>query len=432
MISDFSAESALHQIYDARTKAYMDDVLKCHSIGAYRAAIVMLWTVAVADLVFKLEQLAQAYADPIAQQILTNIRAQQQANPNSPAWEADMVTEVRNRTQMLEAHDHANLVALQRHRHLCAHPVLGAALTLFEPNPETSRAHIRNVLDGVLTKPPVYGRRVFDDFTNDVIQLAPALPQYDQLKRYLEAKYFPHFRSEIEDYVFRNLWRITFRSQDATVELHRLSLLRAVYIMFDRRSAQVLQLIATDAAYYSDLHMAGRSQECLFGFLRDRPQAYALLTDAVKVPMDQYARADNNRLFQAWYLHDVSQVMVQLSASLQTYQWLTTTQTVRQVVDHATQQGRTAEALNLCVEAYGHSDQYDRADEAFDLLIRPFLAAFNAPQLLRTVTLAEGNSQTTDRRLANRDHHQLAPYIQAASGGQFNFQPYPRFAATAV
>jgi hypothetical protein len=67
---------------------------------------------------------------------------------------------VKDRTVLLEDGDYGNLEALQNHRHLSAHPVLTASEILFEPNRETARAHIRNALEGVLTKPSIMTKKV--------------------------------------------------------------------------------------------------------------------------------------------------------------------------------------------------------------------------------------------------------------------------------
>jgi hypothetical protein len=86
------------------------------------------------------------------------------------------------RTQLLEAGDFANLEALQKHRHLSAHPVLSASEVLFEPNRETARADIRNTLEGVLTKPAIMMKKVFDAFVEDLEANAAVLPDIRRCK----------------------------------------------------------------------------------------------------------------------------------------------------------------------------------------------------------------------------------------------------------
>lgn len=63
MLDEYSIEQRAAQIFDARTKEYFAEVLSCYVAGNYRSAVVMLWSVAVCDLLFKLQNLVDLYAD---------------------------------------------------------------------------------------------------------------------------------------------------------------------------------------------------------------------------------------------------------------------------------------------------------------------------------------------------------------------------------
>lgn len=51
-------------IYFAKTKEYFNEVLSNYANGNYRSAIVMLYSVAICDLLFKLQELLDMYAQP--------------------------------------------------------------------------------------------------------------------------------------------------------------------------------------------------------------------------------------------------------------------------------------------------------------------------------------------------------------------------------
>ena len=42
-------------IFDARSREYFSEVLSCYTAGNYRSAVVMLWSVVVCDLLFKIQ-----------------------------------------------------------------------------------------------------------------------------------------------------------------------------------------------------------------------------------------------------------------------------------------------------------------------------------------------------------------------------------------
>jgi len=222
-MSDYSIELSAENIVDSRTKRYFAEVHGSYSAGYYRSAVVMLWSVVVTDILFKLDQLATAYGDASAQAILTEIGETRKNNPKSPEWEAELVNKVASRTDLLDHAEHSFLQSLQAHRHLSAHPVMTGGDALFSPNKETARAHIRNVLEGVLTKPPIMSRKVFDTFIEDVEQVGRLNPGPDGLRKFLEAKYFRHFSVTTFAQILKSLWRVTFKSSDPRADANRAS-----------------------------------------------------------------------------------------------------------------------------------------------------------------------------------------------------------------
>src|SRR5205085_2519522 len=109
----------------------------------------------------------------------------QKQNPESPEWEWQLVEKVRKETLLLDTHDVVNLKGLQKHRHLSAHPILTGSATLYSPTKEVCRAHIRNAMEGILTKPPMMSRKVFDTLLEDLETNQLLLPDDTSLNLYL-------------------------------------------------------------------------------------------------------------------------------------------------------------------------------------------------------------------------------------------------------
>lgn len=55
MLDEYSIEQRATQIFDARSKEYFSEVLSCYEAGNHRSAVVMLWSVMVCDLLFKIK-----------------------------------------------------------------------------------------------------------------------------------------------------------------------------------------------------------------------------------------------------------------------------------------------------------------------------------------------------------------------------------------
>ncbi|MCU1289244.1 MAG: uncharacterized protein JWN60_1473, partial [Acidobacteria bacterium] len=124
---DYSIESSFERIDNSQTKQYFQEVLSSYQTGNYRSAVVMLWSVIICDLIYKLQYLRDVDNDSVAKDILTETETKQKANPNSPDWEIHLLKSVKDKTELLDTSDFTNLNSIQQIRHLSAHPVLSNA-----------------------------------------------------------------------------------------------------------------------------------------------------------------------------------------------------------------------------------------------------------------------------------------------------------------
>ena len=136
----YSIEQNAENIYHHKTREYFQEVLQSYVSGSYRSAVVMLYSVVMCDLIYKLQDLKELYNDKTAQSILDKIEQEQKNKPDSGSWETVLIDEIKSRTHLLEQSDKVNLDSLRQHRHLSAHPVLNQQDLLSTPNQETVRA----------------------------------------------------------------------------------------------------------------------------------------------------------------------------------------------------------------------------------------------------------------------------------------------------
>src|SRR5437667_9169030 len=149
-MNEFSIELAAERIDNPRSREYFKEVLTSFVVGNTRSALVMLWSVVVCDLVYKLQELRDVYNDNAAADILQSVEELQAKNPTSPDWEKLLLEEVKKRTKLLEVAQYQGLLHLQSRRHLSAHPVIGSADILYHPTAEETRAAIRGALEATL------------------------------------------------------------------------------------------------------------------------------------------------------------------------------------------------------------------------------------------------------------------------------------------
>jgi len=194
---NYSIDALTERIHSSKTRDYFKEVILTYYTGAFRSCIVTLYSVVICDLVFKLEELRDIYNDDAARKILKEISDKQQSNPKSPDWETEILELVKQRTTLLELFEVEAIYQLQKQRHLSAHPVLTESSVLYTPNKETITAHIKNMLEFVLTKPPFFSKKLATAIIIDLSENKDRLISTSDLRRYLEAKYLKNARPDL-------------------------------------------------------------------------------------------------------------------------------------------------------------------------------------------------------------------------------------------
>lgn len=375
MLDEYSIEQRATQIFDARSKEYFSEVLSCYAAGSYRSAVVMLWSVVVCDLLFKLQHLVDLYGDDKAKTILAEIGKLQQANERSSEWESKMMESVAQKTQLLDIAERENLLHLQRQRHLAAHPVVNANFQLHRPNRDTARALIRNALDGLLTKAPILSKQIVDDLVEDLEQASGILIDDKRLKAYLESKYFSRFNPEVEKAVFKVLWKFVFRLTNEQCEKNRAINYSALTLLYGRSPAQFQAQIEADRDYFSMIAKGGSPLACLIHFLSRSPCIYELLADHAKTAIQHTAEKETSARCLAWF---ISGSLEEHAARLG--EWIAgmgcpqiDQESWESLRDLSESSEWAKELIRLANKYYVVSWNYDTADQRFSAVIRPHL-----------------------------------------------------------
>ncbi|EQB8045081.1 hypothetical protein ACYUML_004641 [Aeromonas hydrophila] len=409
MLDEYSIEQRATQIFDTRTKEYFSEVLSCYSAGNHRSAVVMLWSVVVCDLLFKLQHLVDLYGDGKAKKILAEIGQMQRDNERSPMWETRLVESVAEQTQLLDIAERENLLHLQRQRHLAAHPVVNANFQLHRPNRDTARALIRNALDGLLTKAPILSKQIVGDLVEDLEQASGILIDDRKLKSYLESKYFSRFNPEVEKAVFKALWKFVFRQTDEKCGKNRIINYSALSLLYTRNPGQFLAQIEADKDYFSSIATEGDALVLLIHFLSRSSQIYGLLAEHAKTSILHIVENDVTSRCLAWF---TAESLSQHAELLRT--WIVseaypdigreTWNTLRELSD-SPEWEKTV--VRLASSYYVKSTSYDDADKRFNETVRPLLPKFDLDDCIELIQGIEQNGQTWERRSARIDHREL-------------------------
>jgi len=425
-MKEFSIDLSAEQIADQRTREYFQEVLGSFINGNYRSAVVMLWSVVVADFVYKLQALRDLYQDPTATSILDSIEAKQKANPTNAEWESFLLDEINSRTHLLETADYQHLINLQKLRHLSAHPVLSGSHLLFAPNKETTRSLIRNALEAVLLKPPIFSKKIVGEFVSDIAAKKEFLPDKMALKQYLNAKYFCNLHLSVEHELFKALWKFCFRVSNEDTDANRGINARALHLLYERHPTELRQFIVQNAAHFSEVAPAGPPLTALIELLSEFPALFGALTDAARVPLTTFANTHINLLSPSSFL---SQSFVEHVAKVSalTYEQLRdlSDENWKALTEKGAETGQVQLVYGLGVKIYCGSRAFGTADSHFARFIEPHIAEFDDTRLNDILVGIEGNNQTYWRGRAAIDHLKIADRV--AIVGNVDLAQFPNF-----
>lgn len=408
MFDEYSIEQRAKLIPNKNTKDYFAEVVSCYNSGNYRSAVVMLWSVAVCNLLFKLKELDEIYDDIKAKKILAEIKSQQDKNRKSPKWEEDLINKISEKTELLNTSEETNLRQLQEQRHLSAHPVINEDFQLHRPNQETVRALIRNTLDGLLIKDPLLSRsqKIASDLVDDIKKNKELFPSDEKLKTYLDSKYYSRLSMEAEKGVFRSLWKFVFRSEDDNCEENREINYKALLLLYNRKRTEFNKQIEADKIHFSNITSTNNILSLLIKFLSLCPKVYNLLTEDTKTIIERFAKKDVTARWLAWFTANSLEEHINSLRS-----WIDDKPNYDKFPDdtasfwddlaHISQSDEWKKTvIYLAIKCYGASYSFDIADKRFEEIILRILQGAELEDLELLIEESKKNDQIYKRRKA--------------------------------
>lgn len=300
---DFSIETHLEQINSAKTKEYFKEVYQTFVNGNYRSSIVMLYSVLICDLIYKLRDLRDVYNDTKAGKIIHEIEKMQETNPRSPDWESKLVDKISERLNLFEPSDIVAISSLQKYRHLCAHPILTNTDLLYSPNRDVVRSLIRNILEGVFIQPAFFSSKIFDTFLEDLSDIKDKITDNAGLESYLVSRYLSRMKDPDYKILFRNLWRIALLTEDSPSNENRKINIAALSILLRKRNQVCIDALRSEPDYYSKISKDEGLKRLIF-IISKSPKIYSEISDSLRHLVSQFASKDESLEVVAWFLNE--------------------------------------------------------------------------------------------------------------------------------
>lgn len=404
-MTHYSIEQSAEMIAHHKTSEYFKEVMQSYVNGSYRSAVVMLYSVVISDLVYKLKELKDLYEDSTAIDILDKVKQKQEAKPESGDWEIFLLGEIEKRTFLLEPIDKANLLYLRQQRHLSAHPVLTKDDLLSYPNKETVRALMRNMLEGILTKGAVMTTKVFTVLLNDLAEHEDSFADNKSLEKYLESRYFKNINDNLIKEIFKRLWDITFRCQSDECEKHRSINYRTIKIIYNKNHVVLDEYIKNNIPYFSRFDISNVPLlERLFAMLGHFPRIYRLLPEHTTALLkDKAATIWTLRVKASFLEENIQEHFNSIVEDLYDgnySDYAITKYEAMLLLEWAEKEGCNNLFYDFLIKYFINSRSYDTASANFQNYIEPNLENFTLEQFGTLYEGINGNRQCHDHRMA--------------------------------
>lgn len=290
-MQDYSIDLASERITHPRTKEYFREVMSSYAIGNYRSAVASLYTIVISDLVFKLKDQVERENDEGANQILRAVEDERNKDETSSKWETMLVDKIFKETKLLELRDKAAIEHLKKQRNLSSHPnILDTEDNiLFTPHKEDVRAHIRSMLEGILTKSSAHTEKL----VNTIIEFRiPELYERSDgdsdYERRFTNRYLKDLNEKAISSLFKKLWKFTFRLVDDDCNKNRDVNARTLQLITSLYNDIAHRCISSEPSFYSNVTInVNEPLIKLMDFFNSNPRMFKLLDKDIQKDIEK-------------------------------------------------------------------------------------------------------------------------------------------------
>ena len=394
------------------------EIKKCIDNGSYRAAVVLLWSVSVLDLVCKIQELKDVYSNDAAKDVLSELEVEWDKNPTSAEWENKVLQDCRDRVKNISHAQYETLYHLHKKRHLCAHPVKDATWDLYQPTKQETLYFFENTLE--LAAIPAYlSQKDFGEFLED-ISLNSRIYETDRdFSDFLDQKYYRLLDEKAQKYYLKNLWKCCFRLNDEECSKNRSINVNALIMLFNKVGENFAQkTIVESVKDYSNITLTNEMIVSEYIRLTMKfPYNFNLLEQTTQIGIKNCIGKSSYYSSLCYFIQ--SSFSAHLDILEQKKVW-DDDETKRINIDALSEllnlddlnSVERERLLSIAVSCYANSYGYDYSDKIFSRLLSPNLTSFTNSQIEDLLTGIEHNHETYGRKKAPHDHGLMAKEIQ--------------------
>lgn len=418
----------IDSIYFPKTREYFQEVVSSYSIGNYRSATVMLYSVAVCDILFKLRELKDMYDDTVASEILMEVdkSRNEHDNKSKSKWEKELIDNVYKKTKLLDLEAFTNLNHLYDYRNFSAHPSLNENYELIAPSKETTIANIKNILEGILSKPPIFIKNIVGTMTEDLKEKRDLYKnEYSKLAIYLNNKYFSRMPMSMKFATLKAFWKFCFGLPDDENCSQNLGINRkALEILIEGFPQEVTAYIKENNHLFS-VAPDDRCRLNLIVLLSQFPFLFDKLDSDTQLQVNAMIDKNNEAKSLAWFRYKNTTAHLSYLKSISNL--TLTTAAIERMILHYSDLGDTLHLVDFFIWYYGNSRSFDSADTRFKCVIEPFLDKMGLSQFEQIIKVTDKNRQLWDRGSAYSANNEIMNHAKHIFPEDFDYSNYPHF-----
>lgn len=392
------------QIYFPRTKDYFEEVERSFYNENYRSAIVMLYSVVIADLLFKLEELKDYYLDSIAEGILEDINKMRENNPKNSEWENKLIENIKDKTNIIEPYVLTNIEDLKNVRNFSAHPSLNQNNELIRPSREKTLGLIKEMLIGIFIRPPLFIKKITNNLLEDISsKKEDFLEDSEKFKKYIEKKYFERIPENMIISIFKDFWKLTFKLDNEDCNENRKINLELLILIMQDNKLKIIEDMQKEKNKYNNISDNESIAVYLVEFMYYFPEVFNYLKEENKIAIGVTINKNNDYKSIAYF---TSKNIEDHINSLHSYNFKN--KHTRELLEKKVkEEGLEYLLFDKYIEAFGNSSCYDVADSTFDILIKPNLNRMKQSQIEKILENINKNNQLYNRGKAKFDNNQI-------------------------
>lgn len=384
----------------------------------------MLYSVTICDLLYKLQELQEVYKDTTAIKILENVKNKREdPNGSKSRWEKQFVDEVYEKTKLLDQQSYTEINHLYAQRNFSAHPAMNENYELLMPSRYTTIAHINNIFDSILSKPPVFTKNVIDMLTNDIADKKDIFAGNDsKFKEYLCNKYFNKMTDSMKLKTFITFWKFCFCKPDSEVCMTNIKADRFVEEILLDQKKDLMDYLKTE----EKLKSISNDETCCYHFcmlVSKFPQIYERLSDEIKLCINRVIENDKNVKFFSWFISaDKSEHMKKMIEEKNFD--ITDEEAIEYVRNSYADAGLEKIFCEYSIKCYEKSTSFDVANFRCSTMILPSLPFYTKEQFIELLEVIDDNDQIYNRNAAYSTNTEIIKQAQKYLGKDFDYDQF--------